>query len=223
MGKKEIIVAALLILLSFAAAFYFSVKERWYLADSPISQVYKSYNQGRTEYSLKQFPAAEKTWLNTLVHEKADERITRRSLFNLGNNAFRESIQHENSGDLKTAIEYTQQSILRYRDLLSRLSPQDEPDYPDSQHNLALARLRLKFLKEKLRQQQKQEDQQKTPYQLLNEIIQTEQQIAQLLNQLDQTSTPSEKSRLREQLIELQKKNTDRTNSLKQMTRMKKR
>jgi hypothetical protein len=215
MGKKEIIIASAVLLLSFGTAFYAAMQDRWGFTNSPLAEVYQSYNQGRTEYSLKQYPAAEKTWLSALIHEQADEQITRRSLFNLGSNAFQESLQSENSDDLKTAIEQTEKSILRYRDLLSRLSSTDIPDYPDAEHNLAIARLRLKFLTEKHKNQKQQDDQQKDPYQLLNEIIQTEQQIQTLLGQLSSSSSPGEKNKLREILIKLQKQNTARIESLK--------
>lgn len=158
--------------------------------------------------------------LDTVLNSKeVDNELTHKSLYNLGNNLFR---QAEKEKDLNKALELMQESLLYYRDLIVREKKIRERSYmeeekdKDLHFNYAVVAKRIKLLKDQIKKQQKEQEKKKDLYTLLKELLDQEKEIKESLKNLNTIQDPDEREKRRDQLLTTRQKGKEKLAMIRQ-------
>lgn len=185
------------------------------------------FNLGNVAYRKGDYDAAEESFLEVAESANASRELRKKALYNLGNCAFRTGEKLIDS-DLQKALDSFKLSILRYHDVLakeeldrSRSRGKGFEGDEDAKYNIEVARLRIKDILDKLKQQEekKKEEQKKQEdfIEKLKEAIEKQGEIAKDTG--DAQERKQEGKDVSESVDDLTKKQTEnkgRTNELVQ-------
>jgi hypothetical protein len=154
------------------------------------------FNIGNTFFAREDYTRAIEDFRSALVHARADRDLEIRARYNLATARVKES--ERSIGDvtdqekLKTGVEFLQQAISDYRDVL-----EIDPDHEDARHNLAIAHLRIKNLFDTLKKLQEEAEKNKekgqSPVEILKELIAEEEGEITLTRQALENATQESK------------------------------
>jgi len=185
------------------------------------------FNLGNVAYRKGDYIAAEDHFGKAAESVNASSELRKKALYNLGNCAFRKGEKLLDS-DLQKALDSLKLSILRYHDVIAR----DEYDRDrsggrgfksdeDAKYNIEVARLRIKDILDKLKQQEeKRKEQQKQQEEFikkLKEAIEKQAEIVKDTGDADERKKQGEDvSQSVDDLTKRQTENKDKTNELAQ-------
>lgn len=145
--------------------------------DKPDSAV-AYFNIGDTYFTREDYPRAIEHFQSALSHARADRSLELRARYNLATARVKESERTiedvSNMEKVQTGVEFLQQAISDYRDVL-----EIDPNHANARHNLSVAQLRIKNLFDTLKKLQEQAEQDKeegqSPVEILKELIAEEE------------------------------------------------
>ena len=186
-----------------------------------------NFNLGAVFYQRGNYDEAEEYFSKVLESADASRKLRKRALYNLGNCAFKKGDKLLDS-DLQKALESYRLSILRYQDVISRDEFAGADDgakkdtiEQDARFNIGVARLKIKDILDKLKQQEEQrKEQQKQQEEFikkLQEAIQKQSDIVKDTGEADDRQKKGEDvSQSVEEISERQGENKKATNELTQ-------
>jgi len=179
--------------------------------EKPESSLLK-YNLANLYHHQKKYQDAQNLLQEVLNSKDLDQKLAENSLFNLGNNLYR---QAEKEKELQKSLPLLRESLVYYKDLLDRqqreerFSSKKTENPTDQQLNYILVRQRIKILMDLLKQQKKEATQQKNIYQLLIEVKKKEEEIRQELQTLAQQGSSQQREQLRNRLLTKRRENRE--------------
>ncbi len=186
-----------------------------------------SFNLGNVAYRKGDYDAAEGSFLEVAESANAGNELRKKALYNLGNCAFRIGEKLIDS-DLQKALDSFKLSILRYHDVLakeefdrSRSRGKGFEGDKDAKYNIEVARLRIKDILDKLKQQEEKKKEQKKKQEefikKLKEAIEKEGEIAKDTGDTQERKQQREDvSQSVDDVTKKQAENKGRTNELVQ-------
>ncbi|MFC1783397.1 tetratricopeptide repeat protein [Planctomycetota bacterium] len=164
------------------------------------------YNRANCYYKLEDYSGALDLYQKVSALSK-DMQLVVRAKYNLGNCHFQRGMKQLDSDSQKALDELT--ASVRYYRQVRDIDPEDE----DAAHNIAVARLVIKDLLDRIKKEQEKQQQQQQQNQMAQKIAELLQQQGQLLQKTMQTQdnmsdpnepTPTELQQLTEQAQEQQ-------------------
>jgi tetratricopeptide (TPR) repeat protein len=152
------------------------------------------FNLGNVAYRKGSYGDAEESYSKTLDSADAPRELRKKALYNLGNCAFKEGDKLLDS-DLQKALESYRLSILRYQDVISRDeletarsgTKEDKTD-KDAKFNIEVARLKIKDILDKLKQQEEQrKEQHKQQEEFIKKLQEAIKQQEEIVNDTGET------------------------------------
>lgn len=190
------------------------------LPESP--EIY--FDLGNVAYRKGDYEGAEECFLNAAESANATRQLRKKALYNLGNCAFRKGEKLLDS-DLQKAIDSFKRSILQYHDVIAgdeydRESRGGEfKEDEDAKYNIEVARLRIKDILDKLKQQEeKRKEQQKQQEEFIRKLKEAIEKQAEIVKDTGDARDRKEKAEdVSESVDDLKKRqgeNKDRTGEL---------
>ncbi|MBN1764414.1 MAG: tetratricopeptide repeat protein [Sedimentisphaerales bacterium] len=184
--------------------------------DGPAQPIL-AFNQANCYYKLEDYARAIDLYQQVSSQSK-DMSLVAQAKYNLGNCHYQQG-QKQIDSDLQKAVEGMTTSIRYYREALD-LNPEDE----DARRNIAVVRLQMKDLMDRLKKQQEEQEQQKQLQQKIAEALQKQLQLnqktAQAHQQAQQPDTPpAEKENAGKSLAQEQAQLKDNTTALQEEAR----
>jgi hypothetical protein len=186
-----------------------------------------SFNLGNVAYRKGDYDAAGESFLKVAESVNASRELRKKALYNLGNCAFQKGEKLIDS-DLQKALDSFKLSILRYHDVLAEEEVQRsrsrgkgfEAD-EDAKYNIEVARLRIKDILDKLKQQEEkkkeQQEKQEEFIKKLKEAIEKQGEIVKDTGDArDRKQRGEEVSQSVDDVRKKQSENKGRTNELVQ-------
>jgi len=185
-----------------------------------------NFNLGNVAYRKGNYDEAEEHFRAAIESANATGELRKKALYNLGNCAFRNGEKLLDS-DLQKALDNFKLSILRYHDVISREEYDRErgtetfKSDEDAKYNIEVARLRIKDILDKLKQQKEKrkefKKEQEEFLKKLKEAIEKQEAIAKDTGDAgDRKQKGQDVSASVEDLTKRQKENKSRTNELAQ-------
>ncbi len=173
-----------------------------------------NFNLGNVAYRKGNYDEAEENFVKVAESANAGRELRRKALYNLGNCAFRKGEKLLDS-DLQKALDSFKLSILRYHDVIAR----DEYDRDrsrgerlksdeDAKYNIEVARLRIKDILDKLKQQEEQrKQQQKQQEEFVKKLKEAIEKQEEIVKDTDQAGSRKQQGENVSQSVEDLKKN----------------
>lgn len=186
-----------------------------------------NFNLGAVLYQQENYDEAEEYFSRALESADASRQLRKRALYNFGNCAFQRGDKLLDS-DLQKALESYRLSILRYQDVASRdefasaeRDGKEDKTEQDARFNIGVARLKIKDILDKLKQQEEQrKEQQKQQEEFmkkLQEAIQRQDEIVKDTGEADDRQKKGEEvSQSVDEISKKQDANKKTTNALAQ-------
>lgn len=178
------------------------------------------YNKARDLYRENKLEDATQLWSSTTTDSTGSWEVSLKSLYNLGNSYFEQATNLEKEGKLQNAMDVLKQSLAYYRDVLDQIIKENNQNNTlktDTAFNFEITRRKIKILEDQLKQQQKdQEDQkkQKNIYELAKQILEEEKQLEKYLETLKQLPDSEEKNQQIKELLKRKENNLDQFRKL---------
>ncbi len=185
-----------------------------------------NFNLGNVAYKKGTYDEAEEYFQKVAESANASRELRKKALYNLGNCAFQTGEKLLDS-NLQKALDSLKLSILRYHDVIAKdeydrtRGGEDFKAHEDAKYNIEVARLRIKDILDKLKQQEeKRKEQQKKQEEFikkLQEAIQKQEEIVKETDEAEQRKQKGEDvSSSTEDVKKEQADNKQKTNELSQ-------
>ena len=188
MIKNKVILFGVLLLL-FLGSIFIGNPDYWFEekeAEGQEPSIYQKFNIAVEQYYKQKYDQALSSWNKIFSYGQTTQEILLKSIFNLGNVHFKITEKLENKKKWKRALTSINLSLEYFRDAIeqARYLPNKQIE-SKAVFNYELARKKKKILEDLQRLEKQKQDAQKGPYELLLELVQTEKEILDLLNQID--------------------------------------
>jgi len=184
-----------------------------------------NFNLGNVAYREGNYDEADEYYSKAMESPDASWRLRKKALYNLGNCAFKKGDKLLDS-DSQKALESYRLSILRYQDVISRdefetveSGGKEDKTEHDARFNIGVARLKIKDILDKLKQQEEQrKEQQKQQEEFikkLQEAIQKQDEIVKETGEAEERQKKGEDvSQSADEIAKKQTENKERTSEL---------